>query len=337
MPSQDNDAEALAAVRVPASCANLGPGFDVLAMAVELPLVVRARPRGEHRVVATGEGAGEVPDDDGNLVWQAVRAFCDVYGAEVPDVTLHCDNDIPLQRGLGSSSAAAVAGLVLARELTGVAVADQDVIDLATQLEGHADNAAAAVLGGLVVAGPTGPARRFEPARSLRPIVGIPPDRSATRETRGLLPSEVPLETMVATTRRTALVLAGLSGAMAWDPTAMLDEVHEPPRLDAMPGSRELIAAARDAGYGACLSGAGPSVLVLADVEDTAVVDLLRDAAGGDWRIVTLRWDRAGARNEPSDGERRPAAAPDDGGAAPAAEGAGDGDEPSVAEDDEDA
>lgn len=299
MQAQDGGSEeALATVRVPASSANLGPGFDVLAVAVDLALLVHARPREERRVVARGEGYDDVPDDDRNLVWQGVRAFCDVYGCDVPDVTLHCDNDIPLQRGLGSSSAAAVAGLVLARVVTGVSVSDQDVIDLATQLEGHADNAAAAVLGGLVVAGPTGGARRFEPTRALRPVVCVPPDRSATSETRGLMPVGVRLETMVGTARRTALVLAGLAGFMAWDPSVMVDEVHEPPRLEVMTASREVLQAARGAGYGACLSGAGPSVLVLAETDDTDVVDRLRDAAGDGWRIEALQWDRAGARGQ---------------------------------------
>jgi homoserine kinase len=298
MPSQDAEAGTLVTVRVPASSANLGPGFDVLAVALDLALVVHARPYDGHRVVAVGEGAGEVPDGDGNLIWRSVRAFCDVYGAEVPDVTLHCENHIPLARGLGSSSAAAVAGLVLARTLTGMSVADQDIIDIATQLEGHADNAAAAVLGGLVVAGPTGRARRFEPTRSLRPVVCIPPDRSSTDETRGLVPSEVSLETMVGTARRTALVLAGLAGVAAWDPATMVDEVHEPPRLRAMTATGDVIAAARAAGYGACLSGAGPTVLVLADSEDTEVEAMLTAAAGDEWRVEPLQWDRAGARSD---------------------------------------
>lgn len=298
MPSQVSDADALVTVRVPASSANLGPGFDVLAVALDLALVVHAHPHDGRRVVAAGEGAGEVPDDDRNLIWQSVRAFCDVFGAQVPEVTLHCDNHIPLARGLGSSSAAAVAGLVLARALTDMSVADQDIIDIATQLEGHADNAAAAVLGGLVVAGPTGRARRFEPTRSLRPIVCIPPERSSTKETRGLVPSEVSLETMVGTVRRTALVLAGLAGLAAWDPAAMADEVHEPPRLRTMAGSRDVLAAARAAGYGACLSGAGPTVLVLADSDDTGVEATLRAATGDDWRVEPLHWDRAGARRD---------------------------------------
>ncbi len=287
---------ARAGVRVPASSANLGPGFDVLAVALDLPLTVRAEPYDGRRVVTTGEGAADLPADDANLIWRAVQAFCAAYETPVPDVTIRCDNEIPLERGLGSSAAAAVAGIALARQLTGVAVADQDLVDLATRMEGHPDNAAAAVLGGLVVAGPTGRARRFDPARNLRPIACIPRQRSSTTVARGLVPRSVPLATMVDTVRHTALVLAGLSGMAAWDPTTMTDAVHEPPRLAELPGSRRLVDAARQAGHGACLSGAGPSVLVVISGDDHETLEWLGTVAGDGWRVVPLRWDRAGAR-----------------------------------------
>lgn len=305
MRAQDDDArQTLVTVRVPASCANLGPGYDVLAVAVDMTLTVHARSYDGRRVVARGEGASEVADDDSNLVYQAVRTFCDAYDVDPPEVTLHCDNDIPLARGLGSSSAAAVAGLALARALTKAPIGDQQIIDLATQMEGHADNAAAAMLGGLVVAGPGDRARRFEPSRRLRPLVCIPPHRSSTRQTRGLVPTRVGLHTMIDTARRTTLVLAGLTGLAAWDPAAMVDEVHEPPRLRAMSASRAVVDAARAAGYGACLSGAGPSVLVVADAHDPQVEATLRGTVGADWRVVALGWDRAGARRDTQSASR---------------------------------
>lgn len=287
--------EPLAQVRVPASAANLGPGFDVLAAALDLPLHVSAYRDDGRRVVVGGEGAGELPCDDGNLVWQGLAAFCDVFGDDVPDVTLVCDNHIPLQRGLGSSAAATVAGLVLGRALTGATVADQDIVDLAGQLEGHADNAAAALLGGLVVAAPAERALRFEPARSLRPVVCVPGTRSATRASRALLPTSVPLTDVVATARRTALVLAGLSGAAVWDPSTMVDTVHEPPRFAAMQGSAELVGALRDAGFGACLSGAGPSVLAVVPADDPSAIARITELADADWTAHAVDWDRAGA------------------------------------------
>lgn len=292
----DDDAVPRLQVRVPASSANLGPGYDVLAVALDLPLRITATAFDGRHVVASGEGADEVPGDDGNLIWRSIVAFCEVYGADVPEVTLHCDNPIPLERGMGSSAAAVVAGLTLARRLTRVAVGDQEVIDLATQLEGHPDNVAAALLGGLVVAGTTGRSRRFEPTRSLRPLVCVPGQRASTAATRDLVPQHVPLATTVATARRTALVLAGLTGMAGWDPRAMRDDVHEPPRLEAMAGSRALVDAARAAGLGACLSGAGPSVLVIVDDDDRVTAGWLAEIAGDAWRVEELRWDRAGAR-----------------------------------------
>ncbi|MBW3606305.1 MAG: homoserine kinase [Actinobacteria bacterium] len=283
-------------VRVPASSANLGPGFDILAVALDLFLQVRAEPFDGRRVVCAGEGATDLPGDDGNLIWRAVRVFCDTHGVEVPDVTLHCDNQIPLERGLGSSAAAAVAGVTLARRLTGVTATDQQLIELAALLEGHADNAAAAVLGGLVVAGRDGRAHRFDPTRSLRPVVCIPEQRAATSATRALVPRSVTVPTMIDTARGTALVLTGLAGLTAWDPALMADDVVEPPRLEVMSGSRRLIAAARDAGHGACLSGAGPSVLAVVAGDDADAVGWLTEVAGDGWQVVPARWDRAGAR-----------------------------------------
>jgi homoserine kinase len=282
-------------VRVPASSANLGPGFDVLAIALDLTLDVTAGPYEGRRVVASGEGVGELSEDDDNLVWQALVAFCREHHTAVPDVTLHCHNAIPLQRGLGSSSAAAVAGLVLARHMTGIAVGDDDLVAHAARLEGHPDNAAAAVLGGLVVAG-DGRARRFEPTRTLRPIACVPEQRAATSAARGLVPGAVALSTLVDAARGTALVLAGLAGLAAWDPAVMRDVVHEPPRLAAMPASRRLIDALRDEGDAACLSGAGPSVLAVVPSDDPGAADRVRRLAGEGWHVRPLAWHRAGAR-----------------------------------------
>ena len=136
---------------VPASSANLGPGFDALAVALDVQLEARTAPRGARRVVTSGHGAGELPDDESNLVWQSLAACCEHVGAPVPDCSLVVDNAIPLERGLGSSAAAAVAGLVLGRALAGAPLDDDELVDLATELEGHPDNAAAALLGGLVL------------------------------------------------------------------------------------------------------------------------------------------------------------------------------------------
>lgn len=281
-------------VQVPASSANLGPGFDALAAALDLPLIAWTTDREERRVLAEGEGAGELPAGDGNLVWRALAAYCDWAGIPPPAISVRVRSAIPLQRGLGSSAAAAVAGAALGRAITSGGGGDQDLIDLAAALEGHADNAAAAMLGGLCVV-VNGRARRLEPSEALRPIACIPTARQSTEVARGLLPAEIPLAAAAANAARTAAVLAGLSGAMAWQPEAMRDVLHEPPRLTAMAASGALVEAVRGAGLGACLSGAGPSVLVIAPAEDGQAADRVIELAGPDWTVLPLRWDRAGA------------------------------------------
>jgi len=281
-------------VEVPASSANLGPGFDALAVALDLHLTVWTAGRAGQRVVSEGEGAGELPTGEANLVWRAFSAYCDWAGVPVPDVALRVRNDIPLERGLGSSAAAAVAGVALGRAVTRGGGRDADLVALAADLEGHADNAAAAVMGGLVVVAGGRP-RRLEPAPTLRPVVCVPATRQSTAEARGLLPAQVPLADAAANGARTALVLAGLSGAIGWDPAAMADVLHEPARLAAMPAAGALVDGLRGEGIGACLSGAGPSVLAIVPAGDDRAADRVRELAGEGWAVTPRGWDRAGA------------------------------------------
>jgi homoserine kinase len=279
-------------VRVPATSANLGPGFDALAVAVDLPLVVRSTPRQEARVRVAGEGAGELAATDENLVWRALVAWCEQSDATVPDISLEMDNTIPLERGLGSSAAAAVAGGALGRALTGGG-SDAALIDLATGFDGHRDNAAAAVLGGLIIAY-DGKAVRVEPTTHLRPLLAVPEQRAATADARRLLAENVPLRDAAANAARTATVLAGLSGAAGWDPAAMHDVLHEPARFAAMPDSGRLVSTLREAGLAACLSGAGPSVLVVAEAGDLDAGRTLADAAPAGWQVLELAWELSG-------------------------------------------
>ncbi len=281
-------------VEVPASSANLGPGFDAFAVALDCTLVVRTSDRGDQRVHTEGSGAGELPTGDDNLVWRALLAYCERFEVAAPDVSLMVRNAIPLERGLGSSAAAAVAGVALGRAVTRAGGRDADLIELAAGLEGHADNAAAAVLGGLVVwAG--GRARRLEPSPALRPVLCVPVARQSTEAARRMLPAQVPLAAAAANGARAAVVLAGLSGGIAWDPQVMTDELHEPARLAAMPESGALVGALREAGVGACLSGAGPSVLAIVASVDDAAVQSVRNLAGDAFDVRPLRWDLAGA------------------------------------------
>lgn len=285
--------QAAVGVEVPASCANLGPGFDSLAAAVDLHLEAWTAPRGAARVACEGEGAGELPTDDSNLLWRCFVAYCERFGAPVPAVSLRTRSAIPLERGLGSSAAAAVAGVALARALTGAGGSNGELIALAAAVEGHADNAAAAMLGGIVACA-GGRTRSFAPAPGLRPIVCVPRQRQSTLAARGMLPSSVPLADAATNAGRAAMVLAGLTGGCALEPEHMRDVLHEPARFAAMPATGRLVRGLREAGMGACLSGAGPSVLVLAGLGDEQA-ERVRLLAGGQWDVRPLSWDLAGA------------------------------------------
>lgn len=286
-------------IEVPASSANLGPGFDAFAVALDLRLVAVTCEREQRRVVAEGEGAGELSADESNLVWRALAAYCRHAGVAEPDVTLAVRNPIPLERGLGSSAAAAVAGVALGRALTGAGGADAELVDLVADVEGHADNAAAALLGGLVVVAEDGAGRRvvrrLEPTRALRPVLCVPAARQATSAARGLLPAALPLRTAAANGARAALVLAGLAGFTAWEPALLHDTLHEPRRLAAMGMSGPLVTALRAAGVGACLSGAGPAVLALVERGDEEALDRVRSCAAGHLDVWPLDWDTGGA------------------------------------------
>jgi homoserine kinase len=279
-------------VEVPASSANPGPGFDALAVALDLCLTVTVTERGDAHVTSHGEGAEELSRGEDNLVWWALASYCAWAGVAVPEVSLHVRNPIPLARGLGSSAAAGAAGVALGRALTGGGGRDDDLVGVVAELEGHADNAAAAILGGLCVV-LDGSAVRTEPTDALRPVLCIPPTQQSTAEARALLPATVALGDAADNGARTALVFAGLSGAVAWDPRAMRDVLHEPARFAAMPGSAALVEELRANGIGACLSGAGPGVLaVVGGGEDGARI---RSIAHPTWRVEPLRWNRSGA------------------------------------------
>lgn len=281
-------------VEVPASCANLGPGFDSLAVAVDRSLVAVTVDRGERRVEVAGEGADELPSDERNRVWQAFVAYCEHAQVPVPDVSLAIRSTIPLERGLGSSAAATVAGVTLARAATGGGGSDGELVDLAAGFDGHADNVAAALLGGLVVV-VDGTARRLDPTDAWQPVLCIPRTRQATSAARDLLPAQVPLADAASTAGRAALLVAGLTGTAALEPAACTDVLHEPPRLAAMPDSGRLVGALRAQDHPACLSGAGPTVLAIVRAGDDDAVAAVRALAGEGWEVVASRWNRGGA------------------------------------------
>ncbi|ASO18988.1 homoserine kinase [Actinoalloteichus hoggarensis] len=255
-------------VTVPASTANLGPGFDALGLALGWYDVVTVQTAAAGLTIEVeGAGAGEVPTDDGHLLFRALRAAMEEAGEPVPGLVIRCANTIPHSRGLGSSAAAVVAGVAAGCTLAGRPL-DERALDLAARFEGHADNAAASLLGGLVVAwrdGTEGPFRaaRLEPHEALRPVVLVPATESATAVTRGLLPERVPLSDAVFALGRAALAVTALTTRPDLLLPATDDRLHQPHRAAAWPATMALVTELRSAGVPAAVSGAGPSVLAL--------------------------------------------------------------------------
>lgn len=287
-------------VRVPATTANLGPGYDSFGAAVGLHLDARTVPRGADRVVSEGEGAGELPADDGNLLWRAFLALSAHAGRPAPDVTVEVVNRIPLERGLGSSSAAIVAGLALARAAGELGMSDLELVRLAAEIEGHPDNVAPALLGGLVVCATTDAGelvvRRAQPHPRLRPVVLVPEARQPTTAARGVLPAALPAEAVAAQAARAGHVLGALLGAWPAAPDLAGDRLHEPPRLAVGGASGAVVGALRGAGVHAWLSGAGPAVAAAVPARDDGALATCRrvgDAHG--FAVRPLAWDLSGA------------------------------------------
>ena len=257
-------------VEVPATSANLGPGFDCLGLALELRdrLTAEVVDAGLD-VEVVGEGADSLPRGEDHLVVQAMRRAFEHAGVVPPGLRVRFENVIPQSRGLGSSSAAIVGGLALARALLadGSALGDASLLDLATAIEGHPDNVAPALLGGFVVCGQDGDGSVWAVRPALDPAVSavafVPSTGLSTELARGLLPAEVPHATAAANSGRTALLVAALGGAPDQLFRATEDFLHQEFRASAMPESLALVHALRADGHAAVVSGAGPTVLVL--------------------------------------------------------------------------
>jgi homoserine kinase len=258
------------AVQIPATSANLGPGFDVLGIALGLSNTVHAEPSVQVELSIEGEGAGELSDGPDNLVYQALARASERVGAIPPSVRLRCENAIPLARGLGSSSAAIVAGLLVGNRLHGDPLTAQQLLDLAVEIEGHPDNVAPALLGGLrvAVAGERGIRQTaVMPPRPLQAVLFVPDFPMATVAARGLLPSTLTRADAVYNIGHTALLVAAIaSGEYGLLREAMRDRLHQPARTALFPAMPAFFAAALDAGaLGACLSGAGSTLLALVE------------------------------------------------------------------------
>jgi homoserine kinase len=272
-------------VRVPASSANLGPGFDTLGLALGLHNEIEARESDRVSVRIEGEGAAQLATGDRNVVVRAMRAAYEAAGRPWPGCAIACVNRIPLARGLGSSAAAWVGGLVAGNALLGSPLDRDAVLALAARAEGHPDNVAAALLGGLTVAygGADGARALSLPVpEHLRWVVLVPDVSMSTAEARAILPPSVSRADAVFNVQRVALLMASLQAGRADLLGAALDDrLHEPYRRRLFPWMAEVTAAAREAGaLGCVLSGAGPSLLAVAAGEgDASIVGDAMEAA----------------------------------------------------------
>ena len=265
-----------ATVRVPASSANLGPGFDVFALALDLHLAVEARESAKTTIDWKGEGIGELPLNRRNLIVRAAQEPFAGWSRPLDGIDLRVHNQVPIGRGLGSSASAIVAGIILGARIRGLRMSAQRVLELAVPLEGHGDNLAAALHGGFCIAaiedGGVRVHRLDWPAR-WRAVVFVPDEVSPTHEARRLVPQRPPREDAVFNLGRVAeWVLACVQRDRSLLRSAMDDRLHQPGRVRAYPYLDDAIAAAEQAGaLGAALSGAGGSVIAIADRDVKAV------------------------------------------------------------------
>ena len=286
-------------VRVPASSANLGPGFDCFGLALSLHDVVEAQVIDDGLDLSVeGEGAHTVSRDTRHLVVRSMTECFARLGGSPPGLRVACTNAIPHGRGLGSSSAAIVAGIVAARALCvdgEQRLDDAALLRLATELEGHPDNVAAALAGGFTLAWtePEG-ARliRLEPSPRIVPLAFVPDTELSTRKARGLLPKTVPHADAAANAARAALLVEALTRSPELLLVATEDRLHQDYRGPAMPASLDLIKRLRAEGVAATVSGAGPTVLAIVTTDDT---ERVANLAGEGWRVHHLRVDPAGA------------------------------------------
>lgn len=270
-------------VRAPATSANMGPGFDCLGIALDIWNTVRVD-LGEAGFEIRGLGKGELLSGPDNLVAQAFRMACEKAGARAPDARFTCTNAIPLGRGLGSSSAAAVAGIAAANELLGLGMDKEAMLALAAQVEGHPDNSAAALYGGCQIVVRQG--GRFVTSsvrvpERVRAVLFVPDSPMPTSESRSLLPTHAPMDDVVFNLGRVGLLV----NALATDDLNLLrvatqDRLHQPHRQSIFHPMRVIMRAATDAGaFGAFLSGAGSSVLALTSGREMTIGYEMAEAA----------------------------------------------------------
>ena len=292
-------------VRVPATSANLGPGFDALGLALSLYDDVDVEmARSGLSIEISGEGEETAGRGEEHLIARTFRSAYGLIGGTAEGLRIRCVNRIPHARGLGSSSAATIAGILAARALhpEGREFTDDDVLALATRIEGHPDNVAPCLAGGLTIAWQTPSGARLtrlDVAPGIRPVALVPDSRLATERARGLLPETVPHADAAANSGRAALLIAALTATPELLLDATEDRLHQSYRAPAMPESIALVERLREKGVAAVVSGAGPTVLALTFRDGE--VDSIGAEVGSSWHIHTLDVAPHGACVQPID------------------------------------
>ncbi len=296
-------------VTAPATSANLGPGFDSFGMALSLHntfTVTKILSVGDYKIDVKGEGSAELSRPENNLVVTAYEAACRRWGVVGPKFSISCENVIPLCRGLGSSSTAVVAGVLIADRLTGRGADDDELLRVMTEIEGHPDNVAPCFLGGMTVNCWDGQNLRtikLPPLPSeISCVVAVPDVRVKTEEARAALPGEIPFSDAAFNVARAALLAAAWSGGK-WDElkTAMQDRLHEPYRAKLFPGGETVLPAVKELPecVGAAISGSGPTILALVRGTTDRAVETMNRAfkeAGVASRCLVLNNCETGAR-----------------------------------------
>ncbi|MGB8956044.1 MAG: homoserine kinase [Tumebacillaceae bacterium] len=271
-------------VRVPATTANMGPGFDVIGMALSLYNEVEMEEISDGLVISVeGEGIGQIDLDEQNMVYQAAQEVFARVGYRPKGLRIHLKNSIPVTRGLGSSSAALVGGLVAANKISGNRLDQQALLELATELEGHPDNVVPALLGGIVLSGKIrGQWRtiRIEPPIGLRAVVAIPEFELSTKVAREVLPEQVSREDAIFTSSHVGVMVAALmQGDLELFGACLEDRLHQPYRESLIPGMSDVILGAEQAGaLGVAISGAGPTMIAFTDGRLAMVGEAMKSA-----------------------------------------------------------
>jgi homoserine kinase len=267
-------------VRVPASSANLGPGFDALGLALGIHLECRFRPSATLKITVSGRDSECIPTTEENLIWQTALTVARDVGESLPAVELAIHNEIPLGKGLGSSAAALTAGVVMAEQLLGLHWKKMRVLDEAAKIEGHPDNVAACVLGSIVTSaidsGGVAHAVRLELHESYDVAVIVPDFILPTSKARSVLPDCYSKQDAIFNVQRAALLVAALAtGTTSAFPTALEDRMHQPYRAELVPGLDEALRLRAPGLLGCALSGAGPSIVVFYERGFDEVCDLI--------------------------------------------------------------